>query len=108
MYPIFMPRKINEAAERLFSSYFVKSTLDTYGKRADRIRKGSQEEVYKSLKKLEEPDSEFVFAKLHWEDKRAARGLRLGIEEFKEKHPEYAVELEKIIKKQRKVKRDYI
>lgn len=102
-------KKITQATERLVASYQIASPLGAYAKRADRIKKTAANEVYERLADREiVPGDASVYASLDWEDKMTARGLRLGVEEFKKNHPQYADELEGTIKHQRECRRTYV
>ncbi|MEM7813443.1 MAG: hypothetical protein QW548_00910 [Candidatus Aenigmatarchaeota archaeon] len=104
--------KLEEHAMRLVASYTVSHPLNVYSKRIGRVADKASDEVYKVLQssggKAALPSDFPVYASLAWEDKMTARGLRLGVEEFKKAHPEHAEELEQIIEHQREVRRNYL
>ena len=104
-----MATKLTRAAETLMTCYNIGHPMDVYAQRLERIRKNVGEEAYKLLKAHEAvSDDSPVFCRLHWEDTRAARSLRLSIDEFEKNHPEHAQELEETIAYQREVKRNYL
>jgi len=104
-----MKTKLTEAAERLVTCYNIGHPLDLYSQRLGRRQEKVANEAYGRLKGLEKvPENSPVYCNLAWEDAQVARGMRLGVEEFKKEHPEHADELENTIEHQRTVRRNYV
>ncbi len=53
-------------------------------------------------------DETNLVADLRWEDKKAARGMALGIREFEQRYPEYGKILREIINEHRTSRRAYV
>jgi hypothetical protein len=100
-------KKIDSAAQTMATSYTLARPLDAYTKRLRRVQKTAAEDVYYRLKNRQHTSGP-VYATQEWEDSMKARNIRAGVEEFKRRHPRYGTELDKIIKKQREVRRNYV
>jgi hypothetical protein len=100
-------RKIDYAAQTMATSYELARPLDAYAKRLKRIQASASEEVYQRLGKRQATTGP-VYAAREWKDSMSARGMRDGIEEFKNAYPEHADELEEMIRYQRQVRRNYL
>lgn len=104
-----MKSKLTYAAERLAATHMISQPFGIYSQRAGRLKKAALGEVYERLRDRDEvQESSPVYAELEWKDSMVARGLRLGVEEFKKNHPECAEELERTIEHQREVRRNYV
>ncbi len=104
--------KLTTAAQQLVVGYAVSHPFGVYSQRLEHRYKAAGAEAYAMMaasgnRIITTADSP-VFCDMSWKESMVARGLRLGIEEFKKKHPEYANELEKCVKAQRKARRNYV
>ncbi|PLW80071.1 hypothetical protein C0585_04095 [Candidatus Woesearchaeota archaeon] len=87
----------------------IKSSLDSFAKRADRVVKPLASSTYERLTKGQNiSENSGIIADYRFEDKDKARTLTEGIKEFKARFPEYGSKLQDIIDETRKTKKRYV
>ncbi|MBI3623380.1 hypothetical protein HY212_04870 [Candidatus Pacearchaeota archaeon] len=101
--------KLEEAVENMIAFKVITSTTGSISDRAKRKLELFSRDVYDRLKKDEGfSEDSIVEARIRWEDKLAAKGMKLGIDEFKQQYPKEGEILQQIIDTHRGARRAYI
>ena len=101
--------KLEQAVENMVAFKIITSTTGSISDKAKRRLEVFGREVYDRLKENQGfSDNSMVGASIRWEDKMVAKGMRFGIEEFKQQYPKQGEVLQQIIDTHRGARRAYI
>ncbi len=95
---------VNAAVEALVAYETIARPLDALAKRSKRVRDVIVPSVTHALRRGQHVDGP-CYARLETKSSQLARGMREGIDAFKEAHPRYAGELENFIQEKRNQRR---
>src|SRR3989344_3879475 len=110
LYRFFMTKtKLEQAVENMVAFKVITSTTGSISDRAKRKLEAFGSEVYDRLKEDQKVSEDAVVeARIRWEDKMVAKGMKLGIQEFKQQYPQEGEVLQQIIDTHRGARRAYI
>ena len=101
--------KLEQAVENMVAFKVITSTTGSISDRAKRKLEAFGSEVYDRLKENQKVSEDAVVeARIRWEDKMVAKGMKLGIQEFKQQYPQEGEVLQQIIDTHRGARRAYI
>ncbi len=105
--------KLEQVVERMVAFKTLTSPTGSFSDKSKRRLENSGKEAYERLKEVENhclPKDSNLVGRLRWSDEavKGARAIRLGIDEFTQKHPRYGKILKESISKHRQIRRAYV
>jgi len=102
-------RILDGLAEKLVAYNEMYAPLNKITRRIERRYRKLGHEIYERLVERQNISKNSpISLSLTWQDSLLARGYKLGVEEFKQKFPEYGLILQEMINTHRKCRRNYI
>ncbi len=102
--------RAQELTEFIIASRTIGAPLRSLGDRAKRRDEKRRDQLYGILREVDGVNfqGEIVRSNITWEDDNKARGMKLGVEEFRQRHPVYGKRLQAMIDEHRKVRRAHL